>query len=455
MPYQLIEGDCSYCNLCLKCEIAERARYGQDAVFAYRESKGKEFGEIQSGARIYREGVPRFRSLDDIQIVNRLFTKGRVKKKEELGREPLYIDASTSAMLGGFRTKIPIVIAAMGSTDIANRRGVFLGTGAAKSGIVYAIGENVFNMRGYDERTKPNQPTLKERVMSFLQNADEYGGVVIQQNVEDKAAGVWDMLFGDPDLQQYFERSLIGFEAKGGQGAKPGMGGEVQVDRKLARQLVGKGYYFPDDPMTVDKPKYQRHSVPGTMTPESLREVIGRAKEKYNKRYKIPIWFKTGPYIDIDEQIEIAATTGADAITIDGTEGGTGMSPICTMDHIGWPTIKCLQVISGAKKNSHANTSLIISGGIRYGNHIVKSLALGADGVAMGRAFIIAAEAGDKAFEGDGAKGVENFVHADLTDVQQLTSSLGKYNTSELCPDDVQALARDVAGMFGIKYLYG
>jgi isopentenyl diphosphate isomerase/L-lactate dehydrogenase-like FMN-dependent dehydrogenase len=98
--------------------------------------------------------------------------------------------------------------------------------------------------------------------------------------------------------------------------------------------------------------------------------------------------------------------------------------------------------------------SLIIAGGIRYGNHIVKSLALGANGVAMGRAFIISAEAGDKAFDGNGARGIENFVRANLVDVQQLTSSLGKYDISQLGLDDVEALDRDVANMFGIRYLY-
>jgi len=453
MPYKLIEGDCSYCNLCLRCEVAERARYGSEAVFAYRESKGKAFGEIQSGARIYRDGIPKFKSLDDVQIVNSLFTDGRQKKREELEREPLYVDVSTEASVGGFRVRIPVVIAAMGSTDIANRRGVFLGEGAARAGIVYVIGENVLNMRGYDERVRTFEPTLKERVMGFLENADEYGGVVIQQNVEDTAAGVWDRLFHDPDLEEYFERGLIGFEAKGGQGAKPGMGGEVQVDKALALLLADKGYYFPVNPKEVDQPKYQRHSVPGTMTAESLRETVEKAKEKYNKRYRVPIWFKTGPYKDIDEQIDVVSSAGADAITIDGTEGGTGMSPICTMDNIGWPTLKCLQAISTRSRASRG-MSLIIAGGIRYGNHIVKSLALGANGVAMGRAFIISAEAGDKAFEGNGARGIENFVQADLVDVQQLTSSLGKYDISQLALDDVEALDRDVANMFGIRYLY-
>lgn len=452
--YRLFEGDCAYCNLCLRCEMAERARYGPEALFAYREAKGREFGEIQSGARVYREGIPRFKSLEDLQIVNRLFTEGRVQKRAELGREPLYIDVRTETRIGGFKVKAPMVIAAMGSTDISNKRGALLGEGAARAGIVYVIGENVFNMRGYDQRIRYDQPTLKDRIMGFLRSADEYGGVIIQQNVEDTVAGVWDRIFADPDLQEYFERGLIGFEAKGGQGAKPGMGGEVNVDRELAVRLLDKGYYFPVNPLEVEQPKYQRHSVPGTLTAQSMKETIEQAQEKYNQKRKVPIWFKTGPYTDIEEQIDVAARAGADAITIDGAEGGTGMSPISTMDNIGWPTLKCLRVIAQKKKDAAGKMSLILAGGLRYGGHILRSLALGADGVALGRPIIIAAEVGIQHFDGDGARSIDNYVRANTVDIQQLTSSLGKYDIHDLGPQDVEALDRDVAQMFGIRYLY-
>lgn len=42
---------------------------------------------------------------------------------------------------------------------------------------------------------------------------------------------------------------------------------------------------------------------------------------------KVGIWIKLGPFRDALEVIRIAAEEGADAVVIDGKEGGTGMAP--------------------------------------------------------------------------------------------------------------------------------
>ena len=74
----------------------------------------------------------------------------------------------------------------MGSTDIANKRGLILSEGSARAGIIQVIEENVVNMRGYDKRTI-DQPCLKERILKYFEHLDDdYGGVVIQQNVENQ-----------------------------------------------------------------------------------------------------------------------------------------------------------------------------------------------------------------------------------------------------------------------------
>ncbi len=130
----------------------------------------------------------------------------------------------------------------MGSTGIANKRGLILSEGSAKAGIVMVIGENVVNMRGYDKRIT-DQPCLKERILKYFEHLDgDYGGVVIQQNVEDANYELWNKLYSDKDLDEYIEQELIGFEIKAGQGAKPGLGGEVKVKKrssiKAQRQVL-------------------------------------------------------------------------------------------------------------------------------------------------------------------------------------------------------------------------
>ncbi len=59
------------------------------------------------------------------------------------------------------------------------------------------IGENVVNMRGYDCRLT-DQPYLRERILKYLKHVEEdYGGVVVQQNVEDVNYELWNKIYSD------------------------------------------------------------------------------------------------------------------------------------------------------------------------------------------------------------------------------------------------------------------
>jgi len=453
MPYRIIRGGCPYCDLCCMCNIARKAVYGREAIYPFLPSK--QFGEIQAGGEIFLEAPQRFLTLDQIIILPKLFLPSRLNKCIELGREPLFIDVDTECSLGGFKVKLPVIVAAMGSTDIANRRGLILSEGTAKAGIIQVIGENVVNMRGYDRRTT-NQPCLKERILKYFEHLNEdYGGLVIQQNVEDANYELWNKIYSDKDLDEYIERGLIGFEIKAGQGAKPGLGEEVKVKRNLALKLKHI-FFFPDDPEKIEKEWYEIHSVPGTFTKEILSDMIRLAKNNYPR---VKIWLKLGPYADLDEIIEVAVKAGIDCITIDGSEGGTGMSPLIAMRELGYPTIVCLKKIFNAKKKG-LNTSMIIAGRLFDGGHLVKSMCLGADGIAMARPFIIASEGRYGPKENPIAKlenpamGIVNFVEAIKTEVQMLASALGKYSLKELSKDDLGALDKRVAEMFNIKYVY-
>jgi glutamate synthase domain-containing protein 2 len=262
-------------------------------------------------------------------------------------------------------------------------------------------------------------------------------------------------VYSDKDLDEYIERGLIGFEIKAGQGAKPGLDGEVKVNRELALKLKNK-FFFPDDPEKVKKELYERHSVPGTFTKEILKDMIKLAKNNYPR---VKLWLKLGPYADLDEIIGVASKAGIDCITIDGSEGGTGMSPIAAMRELGYPTLVCLKKITDAKSRG-IKTSMIIAGRLFEGGHLVKSLCLGADGVAMGRPFIIASEGrfgpANKPVKklGNQVDGVVNFVEAIKVEAQMLASALGKYSLEDLSKGNVGALEKVVADMFNIQYVY-
>lgn len=420
-------------------EISFKAKLGNEAIYPF--SKFDEYGRALLGADIYYRPT-RFHTLDRLILLPPAFTPLRLKKMEELLREPIYTDVDTEVTIGGFKSKLPITVASMGSTDIANKLGVKIAIGAARSGIVMGIGENVATMRGYNKRLSKNQPTFKERIINYLENLkDDYGGVVIQQNVEDAYDELWNKVYSDKQLEPYIDRGLIAFEIKLGQGAKPGLGGEVKVSREEALKLKQK-YYFPEDPEKIIKKNYERHSAPGTFTESILSSMIRLMKNNYPR---VKIWVKTGPYRDLDKVIEVAWKNGADAIVIDGKEGGTGMSPIIAMKDLGYPTIVCLKKIHDARMRN-INTSLLISGRLYNGGHVVKSLALGANAVSMGRPFIIAAQYG--------TKGIENFVNAIKTEIQMLISALGKYKIQDLGKEDLGALDKEIAEMFNIEYIY-
>lgn len=119
----------------------------------------------------------------------------------------------------------------------------------------------------------------------------------------------------------------------------------------------------------------------------------------------------------------------------------------------------CLKKIMDAKKEN-VKIDMIISGGLTDGSHIVKSMCLGADGVAMGRPFIIASEArlGPsakplKTLENP-ANGIVNFVDATKVEMQMLASALDVYSLEQLDKDDIQALDKIIADMFEIKHVY-
>lgn len=73
---------------------------------------------------------------------------------------------------------------------------------------------------------------------------------------------------------------------------------------------------------------------------ELLREVTN---------WKVPIIVKLGPG-RVDDDVKIVAEAGADIISVDGMEGGTG-SPEVVIEHTGVPTLPALvQAVRGLEE---------------------------------------------------------------------------------------------------------
>ena len=422
-------------------EILQKAKHGREALYPFSELD--EYGRALLGADISAKQATRFHTLDQLVLLPPIFTPRRLAKLEELGREPYFSDVDLETTIGGFRSRLPITMASMGSTEVAHRASPELGRGAAEAGVPMGLGENIATVWGYARRAKSSMPSFKQRLFAYLDHLEDgFGGVVIQQSVEDASDELWNKVYTDPDIEPYVRRGLVAFEIKLGQGAKPGLGGETKVTREAARELRGK-YYFPDDPTKVERDLYERHSAPGTYTEDVLR---GALRGLRNNFPRARLWVKTGPFRDLLPLFRVASQEGMDAVLVDGKEGGTGMSPVIALKDLGLPTVACLRRIQDARLEG-LGTPFVLSGRLYDGGHVVKSLALGVTACAFGRAFVLAVSV-------DGARGVQNFLEATAVEIRMLVSALGKYSLGALGREDVGALDRDLADALAVPYVY-
>src|SRR6266542_4582904 len=163
-----------------------------------------------------------------------------------------------------------------------------------------------------------------------------------------------------------------------GQGAKPG-GGGMLLGQKISARVAG----MRDLPAGIDQRSASRH--PDWTGPDDLTTKINEIREITD--WEKPIYVKVGasrPYYDV----KLAVHAGADAIVVDGMQGGTAATQDVFIEHAGIPTLAATRLAVDALQElgMHREVQLIISGGIRTGADVAKALALGADAVSIGTA---------------------------------------------------------------------
>jgi len=143
------------------------------------------------------------------------------------------------------------------------------------------------------------------------------------------------------------------------------------------------------------------------------------------------VWVKLTPARDVREAAQVAWNAGADAVTVDGAEGGSGWAPLAFLQHVGLPLGECLKRLSGLEHGRFEHTaSLLVSGRMWEGSRAAKCLALGANAVGLGRAALIAVDT-------DPEEGLINLAECLALELRMLTSAMGKYRSAELSAEDV------------------
>ena len=305
------------------------------------------------------------------------------------------------------KTRIPLLSGALGSTFIAAKYWESFAVGAALVGFPIVVGENVVGVdkESILEKGKIiNSPELNRRIDTFLRFYDGYGAIVVQMNVEDTRNGVAEYI-----INKYGDKEVI-IELKWGQGAKD-IGGEIQVTSlEYAKFLKDRGYIVDPDPY---KPEVQeafnhgsiksfaRHSRLGYTNLSDVDEVKADFMKSVDYLRKIGykrITLKTGSYgmEALAMAIKFATEAKLDLLTIDGSGGGTGMSPWNMMETWGVPSLllhaKAHEYASILANQGAKVVDLCLGGGLAREDHIFKALAVGAPFTKlalMGRAVMI------------------------------------------------------------------
>ena len=400
------------------------------------------------------------------------------------------------------KLKVPFVLGGMGSTNVAKQNWDGLAIGAAISGTILTVGENVCGMDD-DSEIKNGRivrsKDLETRVGLYKNwQTDGCGTVAVQANVEDTRLGVQEYAINKLGVQAV--------ELKWGQGAKD-IGGEVKIKSlKKAQELRKRGYIVlpdPEDPNVIAAfekgsfKEFERHSRLGMVEEESFMkrvEELRKAGAKY-------VFLKTGAYrpADLARAVKYASKAKLDMLTVDGAGGGTGMSPWRMMNEWGIPSVEIwsltYQYAHQLAKNSEYLPDIVFAGGITFEDQIFKALALGAPyvkAVGMARSPLAAAMVGKtigkRIQEGQipvyverfgssveeifvtapelkkkyakkfaelppGAIGVYSYFRRLSQGLRQLMAGNRKFALSYITRDDIAALTKDAASISGIPYV--
>jgi methylamine---glutamate N-methyltransferase subunit C len=308
--------------------------------------------EIQRAAR---EGIYDIRGFG---------AKRRVPHFDDL----LLLGASISRYpLEGYREKC--------STDVV------LGTRFARKPIELKIPITIAGM-SFGALSAPAKEALGRAATEVGTATTTGDGGMTEEERESSKTLVYQLLPSRYGMSPDHLRRADAIEIVVGQGAKPG-GGGMLLGHKISDRVAA----MRDLPPGIDQRSASRH--PDWTGPDDLEIKIMELREITD--WEKPVFVKVGAtrtYYDV----QLAVKSGADAIVVDGMQGGTAATQDVFIEHAGIPTLAATRLAVDALQElgMHREVQLIISGGIRTGADVAKALALGADAVSIGTGVIIA-----------------------------------------------------------------
>jgi len=401
-------GLCTLCRAdCMgKCETWLSSLIGRKLLYP------RDFGTVTAGANnTTHVGV----SYNSLRIQGYAYGAHGLDKGLSSDADDCIFPNVNVATEFGYETKtksrMPLMTGALGSTFIAEKYWDSFAIGGSLIGIPVVIGENVVGVdrqsiigAGKSKKGKiKSSPELERRIDVYLRYHDGYGAIIVQLNVEDTRNGVAEFV-----AEKYGKKCII--ELKWGQGAKD-IGGEIQVTSlDYALFLKDRGYIVDPDPTKKEVQQafkegaiksFARHSRLGGTNFDTVAEV----REDFMKSvdYLRSLGFdrislKTGSYgmEELAMAVKFATEAKLDLLTIDGSGGGTGMSPWNMMQSWGVPSInlhsKAYEYASILAAKGERVVDMSFAGGFALEDSIFKGLAIGAPYtklICMGRGIMV------------------------------------------------------------------
>ncbi len=181
--------------------------------------------------------------------------------------------------------------------------------------------------------------------------------------------------------EETIQRARI-VEFKYAQGAKPGLGGHLLGDKntpdvaRMREAVVGTSLFSP----------FPFHSVYSIEDHKKHLDWIAHI----NPRALLST--KVSTPADVDMVAVGSYCAGSHIVHLDGSYGGTGAAPNIAKKNIAMPIEYAINMVHSflVDEGVRDEVSLMVSGGIRTPDDIAKSIALGADGVIIGTAELVA-----------------------------------------------------------------
>ncbi len=192
------------------------------------------------------------------------------------------------------------------------------------------------------------------------------GGMTDEERAASKTL-VYQVLPSRYGLNPDDLRRADAIEVVVGQGAKPG-GGGMLLGLKITERVAAMRTL----PQGIDQRSACRH--PDWTGPDDLTIKIAELREITD--WQKPIYVKIGA-TRTSFDVALAVKAGADAIVLDGMQGGTGATQDVFIEHVGIPTLPAVrQAVEALQElDMHRKVQLIVSGGIRSGADVAKAMA--------------------------------------------------------------------------------